>query len=62
MEIRSGYYQNEDGTYCPEFFEMVDDLKKRLDYAKKNTSLPDHPDMKRIEEFVMSVNRRALIK
>lgn len=60
MDIRNGYYQNSDSTYCPEFFEMIDDLKRRLDYAKENTSLPAHPDMKRIEEFVMSVNRRAL--
>ena len=60
MDIRNGYYQNDDGTYCSEFFEMIDDLKKRLDWAKENTSLPTHPDMKQIEEFVMSVNRRAL--
>ena len=60
MDIRNGYYMNPDGTYCPEFFEMIDDLKKRLDYAKENTSLPAHPNMKQVEEFVMSVNRRAL--
>lgn len=60
MEIRSGYYQNPDGTYCPEFFEMIDDLKTRLDYAKENTSLPTHPNMKQVEEFVMEVNKRAL--
>lgn len=60
MSIRSGAYQNEDHTYKPEFFEMIDNLKKRLDYAKENTSLPAHPNMKKIDEFVMSVNRRAL--
>jgi hypothetical protein len=60
MDIRNGYYMNNDGTYCPEFFEMIDDLKKRLDYAKENTSLPAHPNMREVEEFVMSVNRRAL--
>lgn len=60
MEIRGGYYQNPDGTYCPEFFEMIDDLKKRLDYAKENTSLPAHPNMKQVEEFVMEVNKRAI--
>lgn len=43
-----------------EFFEMVNDFERRLDYAKNNTSLPDNPDMKRVEEFVMEVNRRAL--
>jgi predicted nucleotidyltransferase len=60
MSIRNGEYQNDDSTYRPEFFEIVDDLKKRLDYAKENTSLPAHPNMKQVEEFVMSVNRRAL--
>ena len=39
---------------------MVNEFEARLSYAKENTSLPEHPDMKRIEEFVMSVNRRAL--
>ena len=60
MSIRNGAYQNEDSTYKPEFFEMIADLKKRLDYTKENTSLPAHPNMKEVEEFVMSVNRRAL--
>lgn len=60
MSIRNGSYQNEDHTYKHEFFELIDDLKKRLDYAKENTSLPAHPNMKEVEEFVMSVNRRAL--
>lgn len=60
MSIRNGAYQNEDHTYKPEFFEIINDLKECLDYAKENTSLPAHPNMKQVEEFVMSVNRRAL--
>lgn len=60
MRIRRGEYQNEDGTYRSEFFDMVNEYEKRLEYAKNNTGLPDHPDMHRVEEFVMSVNRRAL--
>ncbi len=60
MSIRRGDYQREDGTYRDEFFDMVSDFEKRLDYAKNNTSLPDSPDMKRVEEFVMSVNMRSL--
>lgn len=60
MSIRKGDYQLEDGTYRPEFFEMVSDFEKQLNYAKQNTSLPDNPDMKKVEEFVMSVNRRAI--
>lgn len=60
MRIRSGEFQREDGTYRAEFFELIDQLEGRLKYAKANTSLPDHPDMKKVEEFVMSVNRRSL--
>ena len=60
MSIRRGVFQNEDGTYRHEFFEMVTDLETRLNYAKENTSLPDQPDMKRVEEFVIDVNRRAI--
>lgn len=60
LEIRNGKYQNPDGTYQDEFFQMVNDFEKRLDYAKKNTSLPKAPDYHKVEEFVMSVNRRAL--
>ena len=60
LSIRNGAFQNEDGTYRPEFFELVSDYEKRLSYAKQNTSLPQSPDMKRIEEFVVTVNRRSL--
>lgn len=60
MSIRNGAYMNEDGTYRTEFSELITDLKKRLDYAKENTSLPAHPNMKEIEEFVMSVNLKAI--
>lgn len=59
LGIRNGSFQNEDGTYRAEFFELVSDYERRLDYAKRNTSLPRSPDMKRIEEFVMDVNGRA---
>ena len=60
MSIRRGDYQKEDGTYRDEFFQMIADLERRLDRAKANTSLPDGPDMGRVEELVMEVNRRSL--
>lgn len=60
MSIRRGEYQKEDGTYRQEFFDMVNEFETRLAYAKENTALPENPDMKRVEEFVMEVNRRAL--
>lgn len=60
MGIRNGDFMLGDGTYRPEFFEMIKDLEKRVDYAKDNTSLPEKPVMKRIEEFVMDVNLRSI--
>ena len=60
LSIRNGEYMLDDGTYRPEFFEMVDMYENRLKYARANTSLPSKPDFKRVEEFVMDVNRRAI--
>lgn len=60
MSVRNGKYQNEDGTFDASFFDMVNDLSKRMDYAKENTSLPKSPNMKRIEEFMMDINMKSL--
>ena len=60
MQIRNGKYQKEDGSYDPVFFEMIDEMERRLQYAAQNTVLPDKPDYKQIEEFVISVNERRL--
>lgn len=60
MEIRNGKYLDENRQPIPEFFEIVDELEKRLEYAKKNTSLPEKPDYKKIDEFVLSVNERIV--
>lgn len=60
LSIRSGAFQKEDGTYREEFFDMINDFKNKIKYASENTSLPVHPDMKQVEDFVMSVNERSL--
>lgn len=60
LSIRNGKYQLEDGSYSKEFFDMITDYEKRLAYAKENTDLPDKPNLKQVEEFVMSVNRGAI--
>lgn len=60
MDIRNGKYLDNNKQPMPEFYEMVDEYEKRLDYAKENTSLPDNPDYKRINEFVASVNERVV--
>ena len=60
MDIRGGKFQHEDGTFDSAFFDLVDTLSKRMDYAKKNTSLPHSPNMTKIEAFVMDVNRKSI--
>lgn len=60
MEIRNGKYLDENRQPIPEFFEMIDEYEKKLDYAKKHTELPDKPDFKRIKEFVININEKIV--
>jgi predicted nucleotidyltransferase len=60
LEIRNGKFLDENSHPLPEFYEMVNDYEKRLQYAAENSSLPDKPDHKAIEEFLMSVNERIV--
>ena len=44
-------------------FTYMDELigeAKKLEYAKKNTTLPDEPDYRRIMEFTAYVNERVV--
>ena len=60
MEIRNGKYLDSNKQPIPEFFEMINDFEKKLEYAKNNTDLPDSPNYKEIKEFTMSVNERVV--
>ena len=60
MDIRNGKFLDSNDQPIPEFFEMVDEYEKRLEYAKQNTNLPDNPNYKAINEFVASVNERVV--
>ena len=60
MDIRNGKFLDENSQPLAEFYEMVDEYEKRLEYAVKNTSLPDKPDYNKINEFLMSVNERVV--
>lgn len=60
MSIRNGKYLDANYQPTPEFYEMLDELEKRFEYAKNNTSLPESPNYKKINEFVMSVNERVV--
>jgi predicted nucleotidyltransferase len=60
LDIRNGVFQKEDGTFRNEFYEMLEDYENKFDYAVKNTSLPQEPDYKKVQEFVMSVNEMVV--
>jgi predicted nucleotidyltransferase len=60
MSIRNGEYLDENRQPIPEFYDLLNEYEKRFEYAKENTSLPDKPDYKRINEFIMYVNERVV--
>ena len=50
----------EDGTFSPEFYEILEEYERRLDEAASATRLPDNPDMKLVEAYMESVNWYAV--
>lgn len=60
MSIRNGEYLDSNRQPRSEFYDLLNEYEKRFDYAKENTSLPDVPDYKKINEFKMYVNERIV--
>lgn len=60
LDIRNGKFLDKDSQPLPEFYDMVSEYEKRLEYAVENTSLPERPDYEAINEFLMSVNERVV--
>lgn len=60
MDIRNGKYLDDNKQPIPEFYEMVDEYEKHMDYAKENTSLPETPNEKEAEELLIHLNEMAL--
>lgn len=60
MSIRNGEFLDENRQPTTEFYDLLNEYEKRFDYAKNNTSLPDVPNHKRINEFKMYVNERIV--
>ena len=58
MSIRNGDYMEADGiTPNKEFGELLDKYKCEFEYAAANTSLPDEPDYKAINDLMEKVIR-----
>ena len=60
MSIRRGSFIYENGIIRQDFWDLVNEYEKRFEHAKKNTNLPDTPNYKMVEDFVISVNERVI--
>lgn len=60
MSIRNGKYLDENRQPIAEFYDMVEDFEAKMQKAKETTELPENPDYKKIQQFVMSVNERIV--
>jgi predicted nucleotidyltransferase len=55
MDIRNGKYLDENEAPIPEFFDLVNSLENELKEATANSSLPDHPNMKELEDLLYTI-------
>lgn len=60
LKIRTGGFQKEDHTFTAEFYDMLTYYEKELERATKESSLPDNPDMEKVEAFVEYINRKTI--
>lgn len=60
MDIRLGKYQKADGAFHESFYDMLADYEKKLAIAAENTDLPNEPDLKKVQELVMTINERVV--
>lgn len=56
MDIRNGKYLK-DNVPTKEFRDIVDDLQSRFEHAKETSPLPNKPDYKKINQYMIKVNR-----
>lgn len=61
MKIRNGEYLTPDGkNVIPEFWDIVNDLQKKFDYAADNNILPDMYDKEVVEGTLMEIQLEYL--
>ena len=60
LSIRNGEFQKSDGMFRDEFYDMVSEYEKKLEYVAEHTALPEEPDMERVQEYVISVNEKVI--
>ncbi|MCR5148265.1 MAG: nucleotidyltransferase domain-containing protein [Eubacterium sp.] len=58
-KIRDGYFMK-NSMLNDEFYKIVAKYENEFSDAERNSSLPDNPDMDKIERFVEKINRRIV--
>ena len=56
MDVRMGKYLDAIDIPKKEFYDILNEYEKRMEYAAANTSLPDQPDYKKIDALKAFVN------
>lgn len=60
MDIRNGKYLDEDGHPIDGFYDIVNEFEQRMNYASKNSSLPEKPNYKLISELQEEINYKIV--
>lgn len=60
MSIRNNEMIDTNGQPTDEFWVTLDSFQKRFDYAKEWTTLPDRPNINKINELKMTVNEMII--
>jgi predicted nucleotidyltransferase len=61
MDIRNGKYLDEDGHPIEGFYDIVNEFEQRMNYAAENSSLPEKPNYKAINELRMAINEKVVL-
>lgn len=62
VSIRKGDFQNSDGSFKKEFFDLVSEYEDKFNQASQRTSLPDEPDFDKIQDLVMEINEEVITR
>lgn len=61
LSIRYGKFLDEHGHPINGFYDIVNEFEQRMNYAAENTSLPEKPNYKAINELRMTINERVVL-
>lgn len=61
LSIRYGKFLDENGHPIEGFYDIINEFERRMNYAAENTSLPEKPNYKAINELRMSINEKVVL-